>query len=81
MTKSHVVFSKPNHDVIVQNISAFIVHVLDEMLDIQAKRNSANIDIRSLDPILSHHLVHLSGCEFVAIVIKYRLRLLMFWDV
>jgi hypothetical protein len=65
----------------VQNIGAFIVHVLDGMLDIQAKCNNAKIDTKSLDLILPHHLVHLCGCEFVVIVIKHCLRLLMFWDV
>jgi len=64
----------------VQNIGAFIVHVLDGMLDIQAKCNYANIGTKSLDPILPHHLVHLCGYELVAIVIKHHLRLLMFWD-
>ncbi len=62
----------------MQSNKAFIVHALDGMLDIQAKCNNANIAIKSLDPILPHHLVHLCGCEFVAIVIKYCLRLLMF---
>jgi len=65
----------------VQSVGAFIVHVLDGMLDIKAKCNNANITFESLPPILPHHLVHLQGCEFVAIVIKHHPRLLMFWDV
>jgi hypothetical protein len=51
------------------------------MLDIQAKCDNTNIATKFLPPILPYHLVHLRSYEFVAIVIKYDPKLLMFWDV
>jgi hypothetical protein len=42
---------------------AFIVHMLDMMLDNQMERENA-ITMKSLPPISPHYLVYLHDCEF-----------------
>ncbi len=46
---------------------AFIVHMLEMMLDNQMERENA-ITTKSLPPILQHYLVYLHDCEFFSIV-------------
>ena len=63
---------------IAQSVGQFIVQTINDILDIQAERDSNNLPAENIPPVLPHQLVQLRGREFNDIVAAHRSRLAFF---
>ena len=65
---------------LVQSIGELVVHVVNDILEIQAERDRTNKATDDLPPVLPHQLVKVRGKEFVNILSNHRKHLEQFWD-